>query len=251
MRNTATLFIDESGKSSLVEQADNPFLITGVILNDGESKTIEGYFNYIKLKFGIDPNKPFHSYHIYEHPNHKLSNSQLLSLSAHLADYISLIPISINISYVNKQIFKNAIGVTSENDFKGSSERKEMKNFPYRVLAALHFALFGMYLQKNDCVGQIIADSRRGGDHQLLKTLDLCKEKQVPFSAAHLEAINKKVTAICFAEKGFLSGGLEITDLISFVTYFRVRRLISTQKDIGLDLIWEQIRLKAKNISSL
>ena len=52
----STLFIDESGKSSLADQNNRPFLLTGVILDNQEIQTVEGYFNYIKLKFGLSTN---------------------------------------------------------------------------------------------------------------------------------------------------------------------------------------------------
>jgi hypothetical protein len=39
-----------------------------------------------------------------------------------------------------------------------------------------------------------------------------------------------------------LSGGLEITDLISYITFFRVRELLSKNKDTGIPLIWEKIK---------
>ncbi|KKP92277.1 MAG: hypothetical protein UR96_C0017G0009 [candidate division WS6 bacterium GW2011_GWC1_36_11] len=56
--------------------------------------------------------------------------------------------------------------------------------------------------------------------------------------------INDKVSALCFAEKNFLSGGLEITDLISYITFFRVRELLSKNKEIGIPLIWNKIKEK-------
>lgn len=242
MKDTSTLFIDESGKSSLAEKENEPFILTGVILKDIEIPAIEGFFNFIKRKFNIDPTRPFHSYHIYENPKTRISTPKALALSKSLAEYISLIPIDIQVVIISKSEFKNALGIKSNEDFKGDSKRKEIKQYPYRIMASYLFDWFGEKLEKDGSIGQIIADSRRGGDHQLLKTLHLCKESQafnVKFSS---EAIEKRINAICFAEKGFLSGGLEITDLVSYVTFFRARRLIKNQHDIGLNLIWEEIK---------
>lgn len=50
----ATLYIDESGKSSLLSDEKEPFIITGVILGDQEAIAVEGFFTYIKRKYGID-----------------------------------------------------------------------------------------------------------------------------------------------------------------------------------------------------
>lgn len=241
-KQKATLYIDESGKSSLKEQAENPFIMTGVIIDDSEIKSVEGYFDYIKRKFGIPVEKPFHSYHIYEHPDEKLSDSRLIELSKLLADFISLIPAEIRIVEISKSEFKNALGVKSDDDFKGSSEKKRLPDFPYRVMSSDLFGWFAKYLDDHDSIGQIICDSRRGADKHLLSTLNACKEGHVPYTDGEIsKKINDLVTAICFSEKNFLSGGLEITDLISFIAYFRVRRLITANKHIGVDKLWDEI----------
>lgn len=241
-----TLYIDESGKSSLKEQINMPFIMTGVIIEDAEINSIEGYFNYIKRKFSILPDTPFHSYHIYEEPKDKLPDSKLIELSQTLSDFVSLIPAEIKILEINKDLFKKVLGVKSLNDFKGSRERKEIPDFPYRVMSSILFKWFADYLDKNKAIGQIICDSRRGADHHLLNTLNLCKEGHVPYMDKDTtNKIRKLITAICFSEKNFLSGGLEITDLISYTSYFRVRHMLTPNKHIGLDKIWRQINRRA------
>lgn len=248
MKDSSILFIDESGKSSLAEKEDEPFLLTGVILDNKEIQAVEGFFSYIKRKYKIPQEKPFHSYEIFENPKKKLPDTQLLLLSPTLAEFISLIPIRIYIVIINKLQFKSALGIRSNDDFKGSEKRKEMRSYPYRIMASYLFAKFGEHLQKNKQIGQIFADSRRGADHQLLKTLNLCKEGVVPFRQEYTNMVKENVTALCFAEKGFLSGGLEITDLISYVSFIRVRRMISSATNIGLDKIWEEVKNKASVI---
>lgn len=243
--NLATLFIDESGKSSLADAESEPFLLTGAILENKEIQTIEGFFTYIKRRFSIPLGKSFHSYDIYENPKTKLQDSDLIMLSNSLAEFISLIPIQIHLVLINKIEFKSALGIKSNDDFKGSTERREMRNYPYRVMASFLFAMFGKYLEKTNSVGQIIADSRRGADHQLLKTLNLCKEGAIPFKEDYVRSIKENLTALCFAEKGFLSGGLEVTDLISFVAFTRYKRLLSQQIN-GLVTIWDKVKDKAK-----
>lgn len=247
MKSTSTLYIDESGKSSLAKEENEPFILTGVILDNKESKTTEGFFTYIKRKFDIDLQKPFHSYHIYENPRTKLGNEHLLQLSNTLSEFISLIPIKIKIFEINKGLFKKALGIKSNMDFKGDRKRKELKDYPYRVMASGLFIWFENYLVKNDYIGQVIVDSRRGGDHQLLKTLNLCKEGHIPdIDKITSHRITERITAVCFSEKNFLSGGLEITDLVSYTTFIRVRRLLTQHKSIGLDLLWKEINKKSK-----
>lgn len=244
--NKTTLFIDESGKASLADELNRLFILTGVILDNSEIQTIEGFFNYIKLKFKLLQAQTFHSYDIFENPKTKLSDTALIHLSKTISEFLSLIPVKIHIAWVVKPEFRLALGIKSIDDFKGSSEIKEMKDYPYRVAATYIFAQFGGHLDKKDAIGQIIADSRKGGDHQLLKTLDLCKEKAVPIKDRDHKAIKNRISAICFAEKGFLSGGLEIADIISYTTFNKAMRKISATKIIGMDKIWEQIKQKAE-----
>lgn len=242
INNKKTLYIDESGKSSLKEIINNPFLMTGVIIDDCEIDAIEGFFNYIKRKFEIDISKPFHSYHVFEHPKTKLKDTELIALANTLADFMDLIPMTVKILEVNKNEFKEALGIRSIEDFKGSKERKEISNFPYRVMSSILFAWFSKSLNSKNTMGQIIADSRRGADHHLLNTLNLCKEGHIPFTDEKTsKLITEKITAICFSEKNYLSGGLEITDLISYISFFRARRLISANVHIGIDKLWKVI----------
>ena len=245
MRDLATLLIDESGKASLAEKADEPFSIAGVVVMNNEVGTVEGFFRYIKGKYGLPLDKSFHSYDIYENPQTRLRDEELLDLSTSLAEFISFIPVEITICYTNKVNFKAALGVTSNEDFKGDSKRKEMKDYPYRVLASKLFTLFATQLDNDDCLGQVLADSRQGGDHQLLKTLHLWKGKNIK---ADKEYLKVRIVAINFAEKGFVSGGLEITDLISYISFFKIRRRLSAVNDLGIPKIWKVIRDKCKLI---
>lgn len=243
--NHATLFVDESGKSSLAEKVDEPFILTGVILDDTEISSVQGFFNYIKRKYEIDISKPFHSYHIFEHTGQKLSEAKAKSLVETLAEFISLIPITVAVYVIQKPLFRKTLGVKTLGDFKGSSERKEMKEFPYRIMAAKLFSRFAKYLKECDSIGQILADSRKGGDYQLIRTMGLCKDYNTgPLNKEDAILIQEKCTAICFAEKNFLSGGLEITDLISYVSYFHARRTMNTMADIKLDKLWSEIKNK-------
>lgn len=245
--NHSTLFLDESGKSSLAEKQNEPFVLTGVILDDAEINPVEGFFNYIKRKYKIDPNKPFHSYDVFEKVTSKLTTSKAKLLSTTLADFISLIPIHVSIVSIDKAEFKSALGVQSDNDFHGSSERKEMKEYPYRIMSSLMFKWFANYLKKTSGIGEIVVDSRRGGDFQLLRSLSLCKDPKGPLSIQATKLIKERCNAICFAEKYFLSGGLEITDLISFTSFFHAKSVMSSMDHVKLGLIWQQIKKRVRN----
>ncbi len=243
----STLFIDESGKSSLVDEVNKAFILTGVILDDEDLKTVEGFFSYIKRKYDIDLDKPFHSYDLFENPSTKISSAKAKPLLSAVADFISIIPIQINIVEVNKEIFKKALGVKSNEDFKGDAKRLEMKEFPYRIMSANLFGWFAKYLHTSDGIGQIIVDSRKGGDSQLIKSLSLCKGPNAPINTEESKLIKERCSAICFAEKNFLSCGLEITDLISYASFFHVRRMMNSMKEYGLPKVWLEVKKKLPN----
>lgn len=218
----------------------------GVILDDEEIPPVEGFFNYIKRKYKIDLNMPFHSYHIFEHPTQKLPTQKTRLLVETLADFLSLIPIKINIVSIDKTTFRKTLGIKTSEDFKGSSERRGMREYPYRIMSAFMFQWFAKYLKRSVSIGQIIADSRRGGDEQLIKSLNYCKDPNSPIDRETSNLIKMKCNAICFAEKNFLSGGLEITDLASYTSFFHAKSIMNTMDHIKLALIWGEVRKKLK-----
>lgn len=205
------------------------------------------------LKYKISINSPFHSYHIFENPDTKLSDSKLNLLVESLLDFVSLIPIKVNVLMIDRDEFKKALGVKSNEDLKGNSERREMREYPYRIMSAQMFKWFANHLKKTKGIGQILTDSRRGGDYQLLKSLNLCKDISGPLPEPTSKLIKEKCNAICFAEKNFLSGGLEITDLISYTSFFKARSTLQTMDGVDMDRLWQVIknRLKDKRICKI
>jgi hypothetical protein len=243
MSSNSKLFIDESGKQSLAEDVDKPFILTGVILDNEEINPVEGFFEYIKRKYNIPTIAPFHSYDLLENSKTKLNELDSRAIVKTLAEFISLIPIKIKIVAINKKEFWKTLGIKAIEDFKGSENRHEIKNFPYRIMSSILFEWFAKYLDAGNKIGEIIVDARRGGDAKLIKSLDSCKEKEGPLPKC-AKLIEERCTAICFAQKSFLSGGLEITDLISYTTFFHARKEMNLMNNIGLGLIWQEIRKK-------
>lgn len=241
-----TLYIDESGKSSLRSDESEPFIVTGVIIKRRDLEIIEGFFRFIKTKYGINTNAPFHSYDIFECPKYKLKDGVLRNLAKDLGDFISMIPIKIQILQINKKVFKNALGVKSFDDFKGSLRREQMKDFPYRIMFAYFLAWFTVDLGKNT-IGEIIADSRRGADKNLIDALDeSISPKSVLNSDVKLK-IKNNCTALIFAKKTYLSAALELADFISYTSFFKARRKLSEVSNIGLDKAWRKIKKVISN----
>ncbi|NTU47139.1 hypothetical protein HGA88_05935 [Candidatus Roizmanbacteria bacterium] len=47
--------------------------------------------------------------------------------------------------------------------------------------------------------------------------------------------------------KDYLSGGIELTDYISYTSFFKARKIIKDQKKVGLYGVWKQIKKKTAN----
>lgn len=250
MAGYTTLFLDESGKSSLMDLDQTVFLLAGVLLEDSEIKVVEGFFKYIKRKHGLDPEEPFHSYHAFEHPDERLSAREALQMSVALADFLSLIPVEILVAHTDKREFRKALGAKQDADLKGSSYRKSLREYPYRIMAARIFSWFAGRLEALGKRGQIICDARRGGDHQLLRTLYLCKEGHFPAGNWMIPSqIDRGISSISFVEKGYGSGGLEITDLVSYISFFNLTGALGKTRNKGFQRIWEEIASKARLVS--
>lgn len=246
-KSKSTLFLDESGKATLTDPKYDVFLLTGIILDDEEVNNIESYFSYIKRRFDLNENEPFHSYDIFEGPkrNSLDRNKKLASL---IADFIETIPAEITICVVDKPGVKQGLGVTSDQQFKGENKLKknEVKESPYKIAASTLFHRFAKHLNNQNRTGMIITDSRRGADAQLLKTLELCKLESGPLKEESTGLVKDHVSAICFAEKNYLSGGIEIADLISYTLFFELRNMRDTGKKLGLDELRKVIKQKIK-----
>jgi hypothetical protein len=144
---------------------------------------------------------------------------------------------------IDKKVFKKAIGLKNIDQCKGSKKRKAIPKLPYQLTVTQLFKWFAETLESKKHVGQVIVDSSRRYNTSILKTWNLCQEEHLPtIKGGVSKLIKNHVTALCFAEKNFLSGGLEITDLISYTTFFGVRELLSKNKKIGIPLIWGKIR---------
>ncbi len=239
-----TLYIDESGKYSLRTGETDPFIVTGVIIQKRDIGTIEGFFRYIKRKYKIKTDQPFHSYDIYEHPSRKLSDSVLKKLSFDLADFISIIPIEIKIIQVDKNRFKKALGIKSDSELRKNEKTRSMREFPYRITFCFLLDWFSTYLKNDDYLGDIVTDSRRSADKNLIDALEFSKSPECSLSIKSKTTIKNRCAAICFANKSFLSGALELTDFISYTSFFKARNMIDAVKPLGLRNAWNKIRPK-------
>jgi len=253
------LYIDESGQGSLSDHTQNLFL-TGVIVEERVDAEISGYFNYIKKIYRLG-NEPFHSYDLFEDQNSSsylsLKNAQKLVLS--LIEFVKIIPIKINIYYLDKKSLRNFLGMGETEDayFEGSEESRRWLDLPYEILAAKLFFWFAKCINsKNNCRGAVVAESRRESDHAVLRAYLRCKTPS-QYNSQNMkncsEKMQKRISSIRFEEKIGFWPGLEMADLFSYVAYQSKNRKLRKKhfRERNFILLWKEIRhkLEYKKIS--
>ncbi len=259
MRKYYKLYIDESGTACLTDLVDKRFILAGFIVEDNEDKQLSAYFNFIKKKHNIPEGTQFHSYDLFSNNGHGayLSDKKATALAESMSEFIETIPITISSIYLDKDELKKYLGIKNSSYFRGSLERKRDKDIGYEALATEIFLWFGKFLgTKSNSVGKIITESRKNSDYAILKTYLKCQNER-NFETRRLinnsKSFMKHVASITFEDKKGLSGGLQIVDLISFVSRAAVRRNLSKNENRGLPIIWNALRgkLETKNIKKI
>jgi len=242
-----SLFIDESGIADLTDYTYKKFTLTGVIVPNVELNEVSGYFTFVKRKYGLKEDIPFHTYDLLENPesSSKLSPADARQFVDSMCEFIELTPLVITTAYTNKEVFRKEFQITTEK-LKGSKEAKERRGLIYYLSALKQLECFTKFLEKKDGLGFIHSDSRMYQDVDLLKSFWSIKQshKKGAVKNPYYESARKRVVSITFAEKPALSSGVQIADFISFVVFAHTRRKMSSFSDIQLGGVWEVIKEK-------
>lgn len=249
-RQKFNTYIDESGIASLTDLTCDKFILTGVIIDDKEDVQLSAYFNFIKRKYKIPEDNSFHTYDLFENKKYEfyLKNNDALKLAESLAEFIKISPIRSLCLFLNKNDLRNFLGIKDNSYFKGegSSNRKRDKDIGYEMLATKIFLWFGKCLnQNNGASGKIIVESRQNLDYAVLKSYLLCKQSN-RFKTKRLNkassSFGKNVSAVNFESKIGLCGGLEIADLISYISSLSIKKQISSNEKRGIPILWDAIK---------
>lgn len=242
-----TLYIDESGSGELTDHRHDFLILTGLIVEHDEDMKISAYFNYLKLISGLPHNKPFHSYDIFEDNKSPLYLTDVKStkLADSIRELIKVVPIKINIEYLNKNDLRKFLGMNSESNHYFKMNMKENISLPYEILASKIFFWFADFLKGKKAIGAIVLESRSELDHPLLKTY-LRSKSSAQYSSANLkkktETMKKYVTSIRFEGKGGLWPILELADLVSYLAYQNKNNSMAKLKGRGVSKIWTGIK---------
>lgn len=249
------LYVDESGIANLLDLSYEHFLLTGVLVSEEEAENMNGYFNIMKRKYGLNLEFPFHSFDLFED---KDSNIYLPDASAKvflqsIVEFIKVFPLQVKVFHAQKKNFRKLGGLKDAEDYRGSKENKTKKEIIYTLAATELFYWFTKFLgetdfvERNNASGRIVVDSRKGMDKYLLQAYNNCKEKQQRRNAEErtmAELAKKRLHSITFSDKSTLTGGLEIVDLISYAFFHSLdrKRRLPRYREIGFSNVVKVVR---------
>jgi hypothetical protein len=240
-----SLFVDESGVADLTDYKYRHFLLIGVTIPNSEMDEVSGYFTFVKRRYTLQEDEPFHTYDLLENPNKKLPLAKAKQFVTSMCEFIDLIPLEITAIHCDKTRFRKDFKITTEN-LKGSKEAQERRGLIYYLSAYEQLNLYTTFLKEKNSLGHIHADSRTYQDTDLLQSfwdLKQTRTKKNKTNEEYQEA-KKRLVSITFADKSAFSSGVQIADFVSFVLFSHLQRKISSFQDIGLNKVLRAIANK-------
>lgn len=248
-RDNFSMFIDESGIADLTDERYKHFILTSITAPDSELDSISGYFSFIKRKYELEEDFPFHTYDLLENPDSdiRLTPAQAEKFVDSMCEFIDLTPLNILVIHTDKDSFIDDFSIT-EDDLKGSKENKEKRGIIYYLSSLLKMEHFTKFLKDKDAYGGVYADSRTYQDRDLLEAFINIKQKlkKGAIKNKYYEESRKRLNSITFADKNRFSSGIQLVDFISFVVFARFARKLNSFDEIGLRKVWTKIKDEAK-----
>lgn len=176
-----------------------------------------------------------------------LSDKKAEKISKSLTELIKIAPIKIGVLCASKSELKKFLNIKSNEDFKGSEQKKRDKEIAYEVLAAHLFWWFANFTKKERARGAIVAESRKNADYTLLRAYLRCKE-QGTFQSAVLKKscdnMRDTISSIRFENKIGVWPGLELADIISYISFLKLNNRLQKFKKRGLVPVWHEFEKK-------
>lgn len=246
MNDLLHLFIDESGKAELLNRKYSDFILTGVLIGNSELAIISGYFSFIKRKYKLPEQFPFHTYDLLENPNspYKLQTRQISMFVQSMQEFLQLTPLAIYVVHVHKPSFM-MMHIITEKDLKGSQENKQRNGILYYLASIVMISRVAKRLELQNAQCAMHVDSRKYLDNQLLKAFIDIKEPTLKTKDGSQQnaivEVAKRLCFIEFANKTALSAGLEVADFVSYVTFAHIRNQATR---LHVDTLWPYIQRK-------
>lgn len=210
------MFIDESGISNLMS-ADTCFVLSTVIIDKDDFEIIQGYLRLLKRKFLLDDLKTLHATDLFERTYRcyrrlKKPRNVLNGFTVELSRILTNIPYHVGLYQVNKTRLKQNINFPIV--------RVDNLDLPYEKCSMEAIFDFTSFLKRNNADGEIVIESRMMHDSQFVGYFDKARTRQWAGGVTNHLAndVKDRINCLIIANKHYSSGGLEITDLCSYLT---------------------------------
>lgn len=248
------LFIDESGKSKLSDEGDY-ILLCGLIINKDLHTAVSNYMISLKRNSDISTEQNLHAFDIFEdefrllrrkNPSkneYRITHSKISTLFERIYNLIDGTEMKYLIVTLDKKIYQDKIkrAARKQNVSKqvliDKLKKSNMNDFLYQGMTQKLILEFAHFLDENNAQGEVVAESRRNGDAEVLNaflgaTQSSNYEEGTIYRSWSMKAHNL-IHRLTFENKKGLSFGLEIADLFAWSHYNNTfgRKIIDSYSD--------------------
>lgn len=238
------LFIDESGDASL-NNLGKDFLLTAVIIERGDFDIIQGYMRLLKRNFLQDDYKVIHTTDLFERPYQKYRrlysgrNKRMNAFMHELRGVLDTIPFQSCVYHIDKNKLRSKLGYKPAKGRKSTSLNIDL---PYEIAATQAIFDFTDFLKKKKSTGEIVIESRMHKDSKFVNYFDNARKASLPGGAPNMKYkdVLKSIPSLFILNKDAGNIGLEIADIVSYITY---RTIVGDP--------WNRIKLSPGRITEL
>lgn len=267
------LYIDESGSSAIYEPRYKFFLISAIVLSPEEEDLTSLLFQKWRNKYLTSPNKCFHATDFFENYIAGYTRNQLRftrnfnKAVDELSDMLDYLDIKGEVYFVDMQALRKKLRLNEphayKNIFSNTEEQKiyreNQEAYKSTVLKTIgkkkiflplaltlknafsfHFGKINIAQVDNPNKGYIHFESLSGADRLLIEQYHKLRDKVSP-------SYKGKIIGINFHTKNSLDGGIELADLISYISFQTLRfkhRRVNEYKNLAIRSIIQVKRLR-------
>ena len=219
------MFIDESGDASLNNKGKDFFLST-VIIERSDFEIIQGYMRLLKRSYFNDDHKIIHTTDLFERPYQKyrklIAPKDRKNAFIHeLHTILSTIPYHSCVYQVDKDKLRAKLKYIPA---KGRKKAGINIDLPYEVASYDAIKDFTKFLAKQKSTGEIVIESRLHKDSNFVTYFDNLRKPNLPGGVPNpmFKDIHKSIPSLFISNKDSGNIGLEIADIVSYVTFREV-----------------------------
>lgn len=254
------LFLDESGKSKLSDPSDS-FLLCGIVIDQDLHFALSNYMVSLKGKSNISAEENIHAYDLFENEKVRdrfLKKGDIEEFFNRFCMLIQGAEIQCWTVRVKKGEFQQMVRKAakrigwSEKRVLNYLKQEGLHDFLYEALSRKLILEFGHFLEKQDAVGEVIAESRRWDDHAVLQAFVDSTDSSKFEEGTHYHSWSKysfrRLHSLVFQNKKGLSFGLEVADLFAWAHFNNHHGLARTYKSSAKE---KRIRTRLKRVDEV